>query len=66
MPHTKPIDAVNIIGTGPFPIEIPGMYSCISPPSAPTSDPSMHPTTANQSPYPAMFLSVVTICRVTL
>src|SRR6267143_3293574 len=66
MPHTKPIVAVNIISTGPSPIEISGMYSCISPPKAPTSPPSMHPTTANQSPYPTMFLSVVTICRLTL
>jgi len=62
MPHTKPIGAVNMISTGPFPLEISGMYSCIPPPIAP----SMVPTTANQSPYPRMFLNVVTSYRFTL
>ena len=62
MPHAKPIGAVNIISAGPFPLEIAGMYSCIPPPITP----SMDPTTANQSPYPTMFLNVVTMCRFTL
>ena len=60
MPHTKPIGPVNSISTVPLGISV--MYSCISPPQVPASAPSMHPTTAHQSPYPAMFLNVVTTC----
>jgi len=66
MPHTKPIGVVNIISIGPFQLEIPAIYASIPPPITLTSAPTMHPTAANQSPYPAMFLSGVTICHIPL
>lgn len=62
MPHTKPIGAVNMNRTGPFQLEVPDRDSCIPPPTPP----SMAPTTANHSPYPAMSLRVITIYRITL